>query len=526
MELSVLLLNYLISAANITSQNQGESEVQLRDAYDFIIIGGGTAGLVVADRLSQNPNINVLVLEMGGIPSLYTQIPFLPEQLEVLNSRMYNITSPVCPNGICSNSRVGQVLGGSSTSSAMVYDLNANDFDKWSASGLSEWSYEKILPFIRKLEDTPCGTGQDKYRGRSGPLKLTVNRGRGYFFSTLAERFNKAASSLNYSVGDYNGGYRYHFGNDQVTVKDGRRQSSYTAFIGGKQRSNLDIVPFAFESRILFEDKVATGVEWYMMGPKRVVAKASREVILSGGALSTPQILMLSGIGPAEVLKKFKIPVVAESRGVGQNLQNHIGADLEFEFNFPILGDSRTTESNYFQWRRNGTGVFGSTPDISIGRFATTNSVDEDDVKCALRLQVQNNSTGITRLLFRSAVIAPESRGYLTLQSPNFFDQPRIEPNYLKEEIDEDNLHQCLKRMVKVHRENKPHPEAPFLLHNENGRDTDPMAVVDANLQVKHVQRLRVIDASIMPNITRADTMASVYVIAEKGADLIVRKHD
>ncbi|KAI1285675.1 Glucose dehydrogenase -like protein [Halotydeus destructor] len=568
-DLNVLLLNYLINASRISNLYQGDTLTQIQDSYDFIVVGGGTAGLVVASRLSEDPEVTVLVVEGGGPESVYQEIPLIAFQLANVASRYYRIHSPVCLNGSCPLSAVGRVLGGSSTTGGLAYALNPRDYDQWAESGLTEWSYSKLLPFIKKLEKT--NVGRDRYRGRSGLLNIMADKGRQYFFDPLYKVFEKAATSLGIDLGDFNGGYKYAFGAVQATVKDGRRQSSNTAYIGHKMRKNLDILTFSHVKRIVFENQTAVGVEWERIellqayassGRESAVAittKAKKEVILSAGALSTPQVLMLSGVGPSETLKKFNIPLVANSPGVGQNFQDHIGTVLEFEFDPSSLGDTEMSEDNYFQWRTNGSGVFGANLGFGSGRFRTNNSDSGKDIRGQIELSVVAEPEGVSKMAITALAVSPKSRGYITLNSSYFLDLPVIEANFLTEKVDQENIYESLQHAMSF-ANSKPFKDIGAKLigpivadckqHELGSRDwlncisqkdltpwphfccTASMGpksgsnrVVDENLLVVNVQNLRVIDASVFPNITSADPMATVYIIAEKGAELIKKRH-
>ncbi|CAG9104105.1 unnamed protein product [Plutella xylostella] len=560
--------------SRVTSREAQDEE------YDFVVVGGGTAGSVVAARLSENPQWKVLLLEAGGDEPTPSSVPAFVTAYWGRNDTDWNYhTEPqerAClgEGGKCSWPRA-KMLGGCSVINGMMYMRgHAADYDGWAINGAAGWSWYDVMPYFLKSEDNKeIGNGvSSQYHNTGGPLPVQKFRHAPQFAHDVVS----AAIELGYPpTSDLNGETITGFTIAQTMNDGGSRFSTSRAFLRpASYRDNLHVALNALGSRVLVDpvEKKVTGVEFVQNGETKTV-KVKREAILSGGTLNSPQILLLSGIGPKETLDKFNIPTVVDLPGVGQNLHNHVGVELEFTLNKEADSKELTwaTAMDYML-RREGplsstgmsqlTGIVNSRlaaaggrhPDIQFffgGYYASCGDGTDNDPEASSK---EKRSVSISAISLQ-----PRSRGYLTLQSTNPADPPLMQPNYFLEghemEVlvdaakiayrlanttimrekygmaptegygsdcpagpDTDEYFRCLARRHTA-------PENHQVGTCKMGPSSDPMAVVDMTLSVHGVKGLRVIDASIMPTVPSGNTAAPTIMIAERGAEFIVTRH-
>jgi len=526
--------------------------------WDYVIIGAGSAGCVLANRLSADGRNSVLLLEAGP-PDRYPWIHIPIGYAKTMFHPVYNWCFKTEPDPGMNGREIywprGRTLGGSSAINGLIYIRGQReDYDGWAALGNSGWSYDDVLPFFRKLEHNV--RGESPWHGADGPLWAS-DIGEKH---ELIEALIGAGEELGIPENDdFNGATQEGIGYYQLTTRHGLRCSTATAYLRpARARPNLRVDTEAHATRILFDGRKATGVVYRQAG-REVNVTARREVILSAGALQSPQLLQLSGIGPPALLQGFGIPVVHGLAGVGENLQDHLQARVIFRCTKPIT----TNDILSSPWRKlamglefavarrgpmavgiNQGGIFARTdpalarPDVQF--HVATLSSDMAGSKV-------HEFSGFTMSVCQ---LQPESRGHVRLKSPDPLAAPAMQPNYLSTEKDRATLVAGIRlaRALAATRalspyvagEYRPGPEAKSddallefakntagtIFHPSGtckmGPASDPLAVVDHDLAVHGLAGIRVVDCSIMPTLVSGNTNAPVVMIAEKIADRIL----
>ncbi|XP_014290350.1 glucose dehydrogenase [FAD, quinone] [Halyomorpha halys] len=557
---ATMLFNYNSIDPNLRPINIPSTK--LLPAYDFIIVGAGSAGCVLANRLSENPNWNILLLEVGPDENIITDTPLLAFNMWRSPLDWNYTTVPqrracLLAGGRCEWPR-GRVIGGSSTLNFMVYARgNRKDYDGWAADGNIGWSYDEVLPYFRYSEDNR-DYGETEFHGVGGPLTVS----RAAYHTPLQDAFLQAGKELGFDIVDPNAMNQTGFSILQGTLRNGSRCSTGKAFLGpARNRPNLHVAEGSYVTKILIEPntKTAFGVQ-FERGGQTFEIKAKKEVIMSAGALNTPQLLMLSGIGPADHLGNLGIPIIADLP-VGNNLHDHYGTPVVFSLNEPITitQDQYMSLDSILSYTMNGQGPL--TVPIGIENLAFVNTsmnpreLDFPDIEIHLTSSLPDMHNNKQLWFGLAQVLHPKTRGTIRLQSTNPFDPPLMDPRYYETDYDYETGIEGVKYTVAV--SNTPtfqklgsafYPDfytacssltpltdeyiqcmvqyyTTTIFHPVGtcrmGPDSDSRAVVSPQLSLHGVNGLRVVDASVIPTIPGGNTNAPVIMVAERGAQFI-----
>ena len=527
---------------------------------DVVIVGAGSAGCVLANRLSADPSLRVLLLEAGGRdlnPWIHVPVGYFRTMGDPALDWCYMTEPDPGLNGRRLPWPRGKVLGGSSSLNGLLYVRGQpHDYDRWQQMGNAGWGWDQVLPYFRRAEDQE--RGEDEFHGVGGPLSVSNAR----LSRPICDAWVVAAQNAGYPFNpDYNGATQEGVGYFQLTARNGRRCSSAVAYLNSvRKRPNLQIITRAMTTRILFEGRRAIGVAWRGADGGEWSARARARVVLSAGAIGSPQILMLSGIGPAEHLRQMGIAPLVDAPGVGRNLQDHLQARLVFRTRRPTLNDEVRNPVDKLRiglrYILSRKGPMAMAASLATGFLRTTPDMETPDIQFHIQpWSADSPSEGVHSFsAFTASVcqLRPESRGHLELRSPDPVRAPIIHPNYLATPTDCRTIVEAVRiaRRIAEHAplrdeilaEYRPGPQvdnsddaalldwvrnsATTIYHPTGtckmGAKGDSMAVLDPRLRVRGIDGLSVADCSIMPEIVSGNTNAPAIMIGEKASDMVL----
>ena len=527
--------------------------------YDYVIVGAGSAGCALAGRLAANLDVTVCVLEAGPAdrhPLVHIPAGFMKTLTHPRLNWLYHAEPSEATGGRAIHAPRGRTLGGSSSINGHVYSRGQpSDYDTWAQLGNRGWGYEDVLPYFKRSERR-VGDGDDAYRGRDGTLTVTDSDWR----HPLCEAFIAGANSLGIPTNpDYNGASQAGISYTQRTIAGRRRVSAYRAFLHPRrQQHNVDIRTDALVAELLFDGRRTTGVR-YLRGGREERVTARREVILCGGAVNSPQLLQLSGIGPPDLLASLGIAVRHALPGVGENLRDHYAVRLtaavknartinELSRGLPLAGE-------VIKYLAGRPSILKLPPTVVYTFWHANEAVRNGDIQLSFtpasyREGVQSQLDVVPGMSVAAWQQRPESRGYVRATSADPRDKPLIQPNYLSDPLDREVLYAAIRLGVRLletpamapyydaansDRVDVDSDDALWALAQARGTttfhlmgscrmgpDRDPTAVVDDRLRVRGIENLRVADASIMPTMPSCNTNAPSIMIGEKAADFLL----
>jgi choline dehydrogenase len=527
------------------------------EEFDYIVVGAGSAGCVLANRLTEDSDTSVLLLEYGGKDdSMFVQMPTalsIPMNMPRFNWGFWSEPEPNINDRLVDVSR-GKTIGGSSSINGMIYVRgNACDLNQWEELGAKDWGYRNCLPYYKKAEN--CAYGEDEYRGGGGPLHTCNGNG---MKNPLYRAFIEAGGEAGYGVTDDYNGYRQEgMCRMDMTVKNGVRCSTANAYLKPVlHRSNLTLLMHALTKKVVLEGKKAVGVEFERDGKTHIV-KANREVILSAGSIGSPHIMQMSGMGPSQVLKDAGIEVVHELPGVGENLNDHLESVIQYETKLPVsLNRHMGPIGKFFigaRWYLFKSGLGATNHFESTGFIRTRAGLKWPNVQfhflpAVVRYDGKGNA-GPQGYQIHFGINKLKSRGWVHARSRDPLEKPEIVLNHFQDQQDIDDYRMAFRltreigmqpafdefrkreidpgehvqtddevdAWVRENVETAYHPTCTCKI----GADDDPMTVVDPTCKVMGIESLRIVDSSIFPTVPNGNTNAASIMVGEKAADII-----